>query len=72
MNIPFKVVITMKEMSEAVKSMEDCDVVLIDTTGRSSKNSMQISELRAFIEKAEPDYISLVISSIIKNRDINK
>lgn len=71
MNIPFKVVITMKEMSEAVKSMEDCDVVLIDTTGRSSKNSMQISELRAFIEKAEPDYISLVISSIIKNRDIN-
>ena len=71
MNIPFKVVITMKEMSEAVKSMEDCDVVLIDTTGRSSKNSMQISELRAFIEKAEPDYISLVISSITKNRDIN-
>ena len=71
MNIPFKVVITMKEMSEAVKSMEDCDIVLIDTTGRSSKNSMQISELRAFIEKAEPDYISLVISSITKNRDIN-
>ena len=70
MNIPFKVVITMKEMSEAVKSMEDCDIVLIDTTGRSSKNSMQISELRAFIEKAEPDYISLVISSITKNRDI--
>ena len=71
MNIPFKVVITIKEMSEAVKSMEDCDIVLIDTTGRSSKNSMQISELRAFIEKAEPDYISLVISSITKNRDIN-
>lgn len=71
MNIPFKVVITMKEMSEAVKSMEDCDIVLIDTTGRSSKNSMQISELRAFIEKADPDYISLVISSITKNRDIN-
>lgn len=71
MNIPFKVVITMKEMSEAVKSMEDCDIVLIDTTGRSSKNSMQISELRAFIEKAKPDYISLVISSITKNRDIN-
>jgi len=71
MNIPFKVVITMKEMSEAVQSMKDCDVILIDTTGRSSKNSMQISELRAFVEKAEPDSISLVISSITKNRDIN-
>ncbi len=71
MNIPFKVVITLKEMEAAVKSMEDCDVVLIDTTGRSSKNSMQISELRAFIEKAEPDCVSLVVSAITKNKDIN-
>lgn len=71
MNIPFKVVITLKEMEAAVESMKDCDVILIDTTGRSSKNSMQISELRAFIEKAEPDCISLVISAITKNKDIN-
>lgn len=70
MNIDFKVVITIKEMEEAVKSMRDLDVVLIDTTGRSSKNSMQISELRAFINKAEPEEILLVISAITKNRDI--
>lgn len=70
MNIPFKVVITIKEMEEAIESMKDCDVILIDTTGRSSKNTMQISELRAFIEKANPDYISMVISSTTKNRDI--
>ena len=42
MNIPFKVVITIKEMEEAIESMKDLDVVLIDTTGRSSKNYMQI------------------------------
>lgn len=70
MNIPFKVVITIKEMEEAIKSMEDCDVVLIDTTGRSSKNTMQISELRAFIQKAEPDYVNMVISATTKNKDI--
>lgn len=70
MNIPFKVVITTKEMEEAVKSMEDCDVVLIDTTGRSSKNTMQLSELRAFIEKAKPDCVSVVISATTKNKDI--
>lgn len=70
MNIPFKVVITMKEMEEAVKSMKDCDVILIDTTGRSSKNSMQISELRAFVEKAKPDSVNLVISATTKNKDI--
>ncbi|WP_252231517.1 flagellar biosynthesis protein FlhF [Clostridium sp. ZBS15] len=70
MNIPFKVVITIKEMEEAINSMKDCDVILIDTTGRSSKNTMQISELRAFVEKANPDYVSMVISATTKNRDI--
>lgn len=70
MNIPFKVVITTKEMEEAVESMKDCDVVLIDTTGRSSKNTMQLSELRAFVEKANADSISLVISATTKNKDI--
>ena len=70
MNIPFKVVITIKEMEDAIESMKDCDVILIDTTGRSSKNTMQISELRAFVQKAEPDYINMVISATTKNKDI--
>lgn len=70
MNIPFKVVLTIKEMETAINSMSDCDVVLIDTTGRSSKNSMQISELRAFVEKANTDNIHLVLSCTTKNKDI--
>jgi flagellar biosynthesis protein FlhF len=70
MNIPFNVVITLKDMEEAVKSMKECDVVLIDTTGRSSKNSMQISELRAFIQKVNSKNIHLVVSATTKNRDI--
>ncbi|GAB6167686.1 flagellar biosynthesis protein FlhF [Clostridium carnis] len=70
MNIPFKVVITLKEMEEAVNSLKDCDVILVDTTGRSSKNSMQISELRAFIQKVNADHIALVISGTTKNKDI--
>lgn len=70
MNIPFRVVITIKEMQEAIKSMENCDIVIIDTTGRSSKNAMQISELRAFVQKANPDHISMVISATTKNKDI--
>lgn len=70
MNIPFKVVITLKEMESAVKDLDYCDVILIDTTGRSSKNAMQISELRAFNQKVEPDNTILVISGTTKNRDI--
>lgn len=70
MNIPFRVVLTIKEMQAAIEGMKNCDVILIDTTGRSSKNVMQISELRAFINKANPDHISMVISATTKNKDI--
>ncbi|KOF55854.1 flagellar biosynthesis regulator FlhF [Clostridium sp. DMHC 10] len=70
MGIPFRVVITLKEMDEAIKSMSYCDVILVDTTGRSSKNEMQISELRAFVEKTGTQNISLVISCTTKDKDI--
>ena len=70
MNIPFEVVITMKEMEEAIDKMKECEIILIDTTGRSSKNAMQISELRAFIQKANPDHVNMVISATTKNSDI--
>jgi flagellar biosynthesis protein FlhF len=70
MNIPFKVVITTKDMEAAIENMKHCDVILIDTTGRSSKNAMQLSELRAFVEKANTENIHLVVSCTTKNKDI--
>ena len=70
MNIPFKVVINTKDMEDAIVEMKDLDVILIDSTGRSSKNIMQISELRAFIDKTNADNINLVISATTKNKDI--
>lgn len=70
MNIPFKVVITIKDMEVAIEELKDCEVILVDTTGRSSKNQMQISELRAFIAKVKTDNIHLVISATTKNKDI--
>lgn len=71
MGIPFKVVITTKDMETAIESMKSCDVILVDTTGRSSKNAMQVSELRAFVEKTGSNNIHLVISATTKNRDIS-
>lgn len=71
MNIPFEVVLTIKDMERAIEGMKSCDVILVDTTGRSSKNKMQISELRAFIEKTNTENINLVVSCTTKNRDID-
>lgn len=70
MGIAFKVVMNQKQMDEAIKEMEYMDTVLIDTTGRSSKNIMQISELRAYIDKINTDKIHLVLSCTTKDKDI--
>lgn len=70
MNLPFRVVFNLNQMEEAIESMGDCDLILIDTTGRSSKNLMQIQELRAFVEKTRTSNISLVLSATTKWRDI--
>lgn len=70
MNIPIKVVFSINDMEAAVKSLQSCDVILVDTTGRSSKNAMQISELRAFIDKLKIGSVNLVISCTTKNHDI--
>ena len=37
-------------MESAVDDLKDCDIILIDTTGRSSKNTMQISELEPLLK----------------------
>jgi flagellar biosynthesis protein FlhF len=70
MNLPLKVVFSINDMEAAVKSMQSCDVILVDTTGRSSKNAMQIIELRAFIDKLKIGSVNLVISCTTKNHDI--
>ncbi|MBE1303837.1 flagellar biosynthesis protein FlhF [Clostridium botulinum] len=70
MNIPFKVAFSIKDMEKAIIDLDYCDVILVDTTGRSSKNMMQISELRAFIEKIKEKSVHLVISASTKNKDI--
>ncbi|MGO5072789.1 flagellar biosynthesis protein FlhF [Clostridium sporogenes] len=70
MNIPFKVVFSIKDMEKSIIDLDYCDVILVDTTGRSSKNMMQISELRAFIEKIKEKSMHLVISASTKNKDI--
>ncbi|WP_298837177.1 flagellar biosynthesis protein FlhF [Clostridium sp.] len=70
MNLPFKVVYNMNDMDDAIETMSECEVVLIDTTGRSSKNRMQIAELRTFVEKADTKNIQLVLSATTKNKDL--
>lgn len=68
--VSVEAVMTPLELKAAVKKYEDCDLILIDTAGRSSKNTEQIVELKSFIEPLRPLEIYLVLDANTKNRDL--
>ena len=61
--VPVRVVLTTGELQQAIRSMADHDVILIDTAGRSPNNQMRLSQLRGFIAAAGPDEVHLVVSA---------
>ncbi|MCZ6836936.1 MAG: flagellar biosynthesis protein FlhF [Planctomycetota bacterium] len=61
--LPLKVVLTPAEMEQAVHALRDCDVILIDTAGRSQNDKGRLDELKQFIHMADPHEVHLVLSS---------
>ncbi len=60
--LPLQVVLTPTEMKQAVHSLSNCDVILIDTAGRSQNDMSRLDELRQFITAAAPHEVHLVLS----------
>ena len=72
LGVPFGVVISIKDIPQVLKKMSDCDIIFIDTTGRNSKNIMQISETKKFVELFKADRVHLVLSMTTKQKDLKK
>lgn len=66
--VPLHVVTAPAQMTEAVRECGDCDVVLIDTAGRSQRDDPRLAELCAFLEAADPHETHLVLSSTCTQR----
>ena len=67
-DLPMQVVSTPREMREAVGRMDNLDLILLDTAGRSPKDEVRIQELRAFLTEADADEVHLVLSSVASAR----
>lgn len=61
--VPLHVAASPEELVEALGKLSKCDVVLIDTAGRSQRNDPQLQQLRTFIQVADPHEVHLVLSS---------
>ena len=52
MSLPLEVVFTPEELSAAIVKLSHCDVILIDTSGRSHRDMQRLGELRAYLDAA--------------------
>ncbi len=64
------IVMSPDELREAVDRNSHKDLILIDTTGRPSKNLYQLKELKAFLEVLDLADIYLVMNATTQKRDM--
>lgn len=70
MGIPLEVASTPKELERAVERHADCDLILIDTAGRSHKDSDKLEEMKGFLETTIQSDIYLCLSATTKDREL--
>lgn len=71
-DVPLKVAMTPDEYQDAIFELSDRDVILIDSAGRSQRDSIKIQELRSFFAVAAPHETHLVLSSASSERVIHQ
>lgn len=70
MGIPLKVVYSPYEMEKSFLAYKDFDIILIDTAGMSSRNKMQLKELKNILEPVPLTDTFLVLSATTKEKDL--
>lgn len=60
--LPLKVVLSPHDMGGAVDALAACDLILIDTAGRSQHDAPRLDELAELLDAAQPDARHLVLS----------
>lgn len=74
LSIPLKVIYTPGELGALTDELDQCDVCLIDTAGRSHKNDEQINDIRELIEQIPiaDRQVYLVLNAGTKYQDLQE
>lgn len=70
LNIPVEVVNSPADLMRAVKNLESCDLIFMDTAGRNFRNDMLVSELNSLLKPMEHSETYLVLSLTSKYKDM--
>ncbi|HZJ77033.1 MAG TPA: flagellar biosynthesis protein FlhF [Oscillospiraceae bacterium] len=70
LNIPLEVIYSPDEIHDAISCLNNQDIIMVDTAGRSHKNHKHIEELELLLNEVENKGIYLVISSTTRNSDL--
>lgn len=72
MAIPLEVASSPKELEKAVEKHSACDLIFIDTAGRSHKDKEKLDEMKSFLEHDIPIEVYLCLSATTKDRELEE
>lgn len=70
--LPLEVANTPDEMRAAIEKLGSCDLIVVDTAGRSQNDQRRIEELAEFAAAAQPDETHLVLSTTVGENVMRK
>ncbi len=65
-NVPFDVVYDAREINDTLSRLRDCDVVIVDTPGRSPAAADVTDRWRSLLDAMQPDEVHLVLPATIR------
>lgn len=72
LNMPMEVIYETTEVNDAITKLMAKDIILVDTAGRSHKNTKQVEELNQLLNEVEDKEIYLVLSCTTKSNDLKE
>ncbi|MGB9679871.1 MAG: DEAD/DEAH box helicase family protein [Thermoanaerobacteraceae bacterium] len=72
LGVPVKVVNNIFEFNKLLPEIQEYDIALVDTAGRSHKDQKKINELKTFVKYSNCDETFLCLSATTKSEDLEK
>ena len=72
MRLPVEIIIKPEEVGQALRKYQDYDLILIDTAGRSPKNTHDLTEMASFLNPEHGIESHLLLSTVTRDRELTE